>query len=235
MAARAMVDQLADQLMRGELDANSSAAAKFWVSERQCEIIDTCLQFFGGYGYMDEYPISRMCIPMRACSAFMAGRTKLCVCWWPARFNRACFYSDGFQEASKHAIYLCTARGRAAPVIFLSVFLPVVGFSQEAPDVPRRCRRLRQRSQQKLMPEVGAEITPEAPPEVSAGGCTGSDGGAAPESGGPPMMRAGSGRCYSTRAALSHGLSQCCPPLACPSRRLNLCSFCVWKSGAQTC
>ncbi|MEC7595393.1 MAG: acyl-CoA dehydrogenase family protein, partial [Pseudomonadota bacterium] len=26
----------------------------------QCEIIDTCLQFFGGYGYMDEYPISRM-------------------------------------------------------------------------------------------------------------------------------------------------------------------------------
>ncbi|MEC8094438.1 MAG: acyl-CoA dehydrogenase family protein [Pseudomonadota bacterium] len=60
MAARAMVDQLADQLMRGELDANSAAAAKFWVSERQCEIIDTCLQFFGGYGYMDEYPISRM-------------------------------------------------------------------------------------------------------------------------------------------------------------------------------
>ena len=55
-----LVDQLADQLMRGELDANSAAAAKFWVSERQGEIIDTCLQFFGGYGYMDEYPISRM-------------------------------------------------------------------------------------------------------------------------------------------------------------------------------
>ena len=46
--------------LKGELDANSAAAAKFWVTERQCEVIDTCLQFFGGYGYMDEYPISRM-------------------------------------------------------------------------------------------------------------------------------------------------------------------------------
>ncbi|MDA9230908.1 acyl-CoA dehydrogenase family protein [Alphaproteobacteria bacterium] len=60
MAARAMVDQLTMQLMKGELDANSAAAAKFWVTERQCEVIDICLQFFGGYGYMDEYPISRM-------------------------------------------------------------------------------------------------------------------------------------------------------------------------------
>ena len=60
MAARAMVDQLTMQLLKGELDANSAAAAKFWVTERQCEVIDTCLQFFGGYGYMDEYPISRM-------------------------------------------------------------------------------------------------------------------------------------------------------------------------------
>ena len=60
MATRAMVDQLTMQLLKGELDANSAAAAKFWVTERQCEVIDTCLQFFGGYGYMDEYPISRM-------------------------------------------------------------------------------------------------------------------------------------------------------------------------------
>lgn len=60
MAVRAMVDQLTLQLLDGKLDANSAAAAKFWVSERQCEVIDTCLQLFGGYGYMDEYPISRM-------------------------------------------------------------------------------------------------------------------------------------------------------------------------------
>ena len=35
-------------------------AAKFWCTERENQVIDTCLQFFGGWGYMDEYPISRM-------------------------------------------------------------------------------------------------------------------------------------------------------------------------------
>ncbi|MNG28394.1 Acyl-CoA dehydrogenase [compost metagenome] len=33
---------------------------KFWLTERQGEVIDRCLQFFGGYGYMNEYPIGRM-------------------------------------------------------------------------------------------------------------------------------------------------------------------------------
>ena len=60
MAARAMVDQLTQQLMDGTLDANTAAAAKFWCTERENQVIDTCLQFFGGWGYMDEYPISRM-------------------------------------------------------------------------------------------------------------------------------------------------------------------------------
>ena len=60
MAACAMVDQLLSQLLEGKLDANSAAAAKFWCTERENEVIDDCLQFFGGYGYMDEYPISRM-------------------------------------------------------------------------------------------------------------------------------------------------------------------------------
>ena len=59
MAARAMVDQLTQQLLDGKLDANTAAAAKFWCTERENEVIDTCLQFFGGWGYMDEYPISR--------------------------------------------------------------------------------------------------------------------------------------------------------------------------------
>jgi acyl-CoA dehydrogenase len=34
--------------------------AKFWLTDRQCEVIDRCLQFFGGFGYMMEYPIARM-------------------------------------------------------------------------------------------------------------------------------------------------------------------------------
>ena len=34
--------------------------AKIWVSDMQCKVIDKCLQIFGGYGYIMEYPIARM-------------------------------------------------------------------------------------------------------------------------------------------------------------------------------
>ncbi len=33
---------------------------KLWITETECRVIDDCLQMFGGYGYMDEYPISRL-------------------------------------------------------------------------------------------------------------------------------------------------------------------------------
>jgi acyl-CoA dehydrogenase len=33
--------------------------AKWWSSQMQCEVVDECLQLFGGYGYMLEYPIAR--------------------------------------------------------------------------------------------------------------------------------------------------------------------------------
>jgi hypothetical protein len=34
--------------------------AKSWVTDTEGKIVDRCLQLFGGYGYMDEYPISRL-------------------------------------------------------------------------------------------------------------------------------------------------------------------------------
>jgi acyl-CoA dehydrogenase len=37
-----------------------SAMAKLHVSELACRVVDECLQFFGGYGYMTEYPIAQM-------------------------------------------------------------------------------------------------------------------------------------------------------------------------------
>jgi acyl-CoA dehydrogenase len=33
--------------------------AKYWQTDMLCQVVDTCLQFFGGYGYMLEYPIAR--------------------------------------------------------------------------------------------------------------------------------------------------------------------------------
>tara|TARA_B100000029_G_scaffold396542_1_gene394621 strand:- start:1203 stop:2351 length:1149 start_codon:yes stop_codon:yes gene_type:complete len=42
------------------LTADEAAMAKWWATELQKRAIDQCLQFFGGYGYMEEYPISRL-------------------------------------------------------------------------------------------------------------------------------------------------------------------------------
>ena len=58
--ARVFVDDCAMKLAEGKLDDSSAAMAKWWTTQKQCEIVDECLQFFGGYGYMMEYPIARM-------------------------------------------------------------------------------------------------------------------------------------------------------------------------------
>ncbi len=58
--ARIFVDDCAMRLAEGRLDETTAAMAKWWTTQKQCEIVDECLQFFGGYGYMLEYPIARM-------------------------------------------------------------------------------------------------------------------------------------------------------------------------------
>ena len=58
--ARAFVDQCVGRLIEGALDTVTASMAKHWVTDTEGKIVDRCLQLFGGYGYMDEYPISRM-------------------------------------------------------------------------------------------------------------------------------------------------------------------------------
>ncbi len=60
LIARTFVDQCLVSHLKGELDAATASMAKYWCSDKQNEIVDTCLQLHGGAGYMDEYPISRM-------------------------------------------------------------------------------------------------------------------------------------------------------------------------------
>ena len=45
--------------LEGNLDAVDAAITKLLASEMLCELLDDCLQLFGGYGYMWEYPIAR--------------------------------------------------------------------------------------------------------------------------------------------------------------------------------
>jgi long-chain-acyl-CoA dehydrogenase len=56
---QAYVDSCVLKLNRGELTAVDAAKAKWWASEMHKRVVDKCLQLFGGYGYMEEYPISR--------------------------------------------------------------------------------------------------------------------------------------------------------------------------------
>jgi long-chain-acyl-CoA dehydrogenase len=65
LAARAFVDACMTAHLAGELDAARAALAKSWVSEQQGRVMDECLQLFGGYGYMMEYPIAELFVDAR--------------------------------------------------------------------------------------------------------------------------------------------------------------------------
>lgn len=58
--ARVFVDDCVMKLLEGRLDDATASMAKWWTTQKQVEIVDECLQFFGGYGFMWEYPIARM-------------------------------------------------------------------------------------------------------------------------------------------------------------------------------
>jgi long-chain-acyl-CoA dehydrogenase len=60
MASRALVDAAMVSHLKGELGVDRAALIKYWITDNQCKVIDDCLQLFGGYGYMKEYPIARL-------------------------------------------------------------------------------------------------------------------------------------------------------------------------------
>ena len=60
LAAKSLCDSAISALMDDTLTAAQASLIKYWVTEKQCKVIDECLQLFGGYGYMKEYPIARL-------------------------------------------------------------------------------------------------------------------------------------------------------------------------------
>ena len=60
LAARTMLDAAVAALRDGDLDPADAAAVKLFCTEAQGRTVDACLQLFGGYGYMTEYPIARL-------------------------------------------------------------------------------------------------------------------------------------------------------------------------------
>ena len=57
--ARVFVDKCCDLVGQDKLDTATASMAKYWCSDLQCKVMDECVQLFGGYGYMWEYPITR--------------------------------------------------------------------------------------------------------------------------------------------------------------------------------
>jgi alkylation response protein AidB-like acyl-CoA dehydrogenase len=70
------VDRCVLGLNRGDLTAEEAAMAKWWCTELQKRTADRCLQLFGGYGYMAEYPIARAFVDARITTIY-GGTTEI--------------------------------------------------------------------------------------------------------------------------------------------------------------
>ena len=64
-AARVLTDWCIERFMAGGFTPVEAAKVKLLVTNLHCKVVDECLQFFGGYGYMSEYPIARAYIDAR--------------------------------------------------------------------------------------------------------------------------------------------------------------------------
>ena len=60
IAASALCDAAIEALLEKNLTVQHAALIKYWVTQKQCDVMDECVQLFGGYGYMMEYPIARL-------------------------------------------------------------------------------------------------------------------------------------------------------------------------------
>lgn len=63
--ARIFIDRCVEDMIAGRMDTVMASMAKYWISDLQCKVVDQCVQLFGGYGYMLEYPIAQMYVDAR--------------------------------------------------------------------------------------------------------------------------------------------------------------------------
>ena len=58
--ARVFIDDCIDKRIKGTLDTETAAMAKWWITDTQQQVLDGCVQLHGGYGYMNEYLVCRL-------------------------------------------------------------------------------------------------------------------------------------------------------------------------------
>jgi alkylation response protein AidB-like acyl-CoA dehydrogenase len=74
--AQSFIDRCVEALNAERLSAEEAAMAKWWCTELQKRSVDRCLQLFGGYGYMTEYPIARAYLDARVTTIY-GGTTEI--------------------------------------------------------------------------------------------------------------------------------------------------------------
>ena len=67
---RSFTDTSMKMYNEGILDNQTASMAKYWCTDKNNEIVTKCLQMFGGWGYMWEYPIARMFADSRVYSIY---------------------------------------------------------------------------------------------------------------------------------------------------------------------
>jgi acyl-CoA dehydrogenase len=68
--AHVFLDFVIAQRIAGKLDDSTASMAKWWTTQGVCDVVDECLQLFGGAGYMNEYPIARLYADVRVMKIF---------------------------------------------------------------------------------------------------------------------------------------------------------------------
>jgi long-chain-acyl-CoA dehydrogenase len=74
--SQAYIDQAVVRNNHGELSAVDAAKAKWWATEMHKRVVDRCVQLFGGYGYMTEYPIAKAYADVRVTTIY-GGTTEI--------------------------------------------------------------------------------------------------------------------------------------------------------------
>ncbi|MFT4256929.1 MAG: acyl-CoA dehydrogenase family protein [Pseudoxanthomonas sp.] len=63
--ARLFADFTVERMVAGTMTTDLASMSKWWISQQQCDVVNRCLQLFGGHGYILEYPIARMYVDAR--------------------------------------------------------------------------------------------------------------------------------------------------------------------------
>ena len=74
--AQVYIDDCLRRTVSGTLSAVDAAKAKWWVTELHKKVVDRCVQLYGGYGYMMEYPVAKAYLDARIATIY-GGTTEI--------------------------------------------------------------------------------------------------------------------------------------------------------------